>query len=730
MPLHFPKIDQHSFFLLIYFLFVGSTFSVFSQNPESQQLPASYIKSPIDLDGELTEDSWEEATKIKNFRQREPEVGEPATEKTHVAVLYTDKHLYIGAWCYDSNPDELRVRELKRDFDNSADDDFQVILDTYNDDRNGFRFITNPNAARSDAQVFDNGSTVNKNWDGVWDAASSQTSEGWFVEIRIPFSTLKFRTNVEKQIWGINFERNIRRKREKVLWQGWSRDASLEQVSRAGNLTGLEKATAKNFVEIKPYAIGGGQFEPDDNDAIYNAGGDINYLITPTLSAKVTINTDFAQVEADQQRINLTRFPLFFPEKREFFLEGQDYFNMGFGGNRVTPFYSRRIGLDEEGEKVPIIAGTRLLGKVNNATLGAMSIQTAKKDTQPTTNYTVASWRQDVLQQSSVGFMTVNKIRDGRWHTTTGLNFNYSTSELFGDKFLNVGGALVQTYNSDEGYEPQANAFRLFLNYPNDFLSVYTSAQRSPREFQPEVGLMRRRNFREVFGLVNIKPRPEKFLTWIRQFTFTPGQVTYTYFDDTKDLQTFSYQMTPLSFNTQSGESFSFSLERKAEGVKQPFALTDEVEIQAGEYWMTRYIGNFSTFGSRVFSGSIQLEGGDFFNGRDIGGSLSLKWRTSKYLSINLSYERNWVELPQSAFQTDLITTRLEYAATPDLFGSVYGQWNNQGERFNLNYRLQWIPKPGTNVYLIFNQLLDTSTNNWSPIRTGIMGKVIWRFVL
>lgn len=699
--------------------------------PSSQELlSATFIQSPIKLDGRLSEPGWQQAAKISGFRQREPEIGEKATETTKVAVLYTATNLYIGAWCYDSNAANIRARELRRDFDNSGDDDFQVILDTYNDDRNGFRFITNPNAARSDAQVFNNGESVNKNWDGVWDVASTQTSEGWFVEIRIPFSTLKFRTNIDKQIWGVNFERNIRRKREKVLWQGWSRDASLEQMSRSGHLTGLDRATARNFVEIKPYAISGGQFETGDDDVIRNAGGDINYLITPTLSAKLTLNTDFAQVEADRQQINLTRFPLFFPEKREFFLEGQNFFDMGFGGNRVIPFHSRRIGLDENNEKVSIIAGTRLLGKVNNATLGAMSIQTAQEDTLPSTHYSVASWRQDLLKQSSVGLMSVNKIRNGRWHTTTGMNFRYSTSELFGNKFLNMGGALIQTYNSDEKLRSQANAFRVFLNYPNDFLNVFTSAQRSPAEFEPEVALMRRRNFQELFGLVQLQPRPKNFLTWIRQFTFMPGMVTYTFFDDTKELQTFNYQITPLSFNTQAGESFSFSIERSAEGVKQDFTLAEDVIVQPGEYWMTRFIGDFSTFGSRIISGSLHVEGGDFFNGEDLSGSINMQWRTSKFLNINLDYERNWVDLPQGDFQTDLVSTRFEYAVTPDLFGSIFAQWNNQRQRFNLNYRLEWIPKPGANVFLIFNQLMDTSGDEWQSTRTGIMGKVIWRFVI
>ncbi len=314
---------------------------------------------------------------ISNFTQRELNVNEPATERTEVAVVYTSKTLYIGFWGYDHEPDKLVAREMKRDFSWGHEDNFELIIDTYNDDRNGFLFAINPNAARADAQVLDNGESFNIYWDGVWNAKTIIKDQGWFAEIEIPFSTLKFSADADPLVMGINFERNIRRKREQLLWQGWSRDSELELLNYAGTLSGLDNIQSKKFIEIKPYAIAGRQFGTGQKENLLNAGGDINYLITPTLRLNLTFNTDFAQVEADRQQINLTRFPLFFPERREFFLEGQDYFDMGMG-RQIIPFYSRRIGLAEDRSTVPIIAGARLLGKVKNATIGAMSLQTSK----------------------------------------------------------------------------------------------------------------------------------------------------------------------------------------------------------------------------------------------------------------------------------------------------------------------------------------------------------------
>jgi hypothetical protein len=479
---------------------------------------------------------------------------------------------------------------------------------------------------------------------------------------------------------------------------------------------------------VKPYAIGGHAFGADNEESILNAGGDINYLITPTLRLNLTFNTDFAQVEADRQQINLTRFPLFFPERREFFLEGQDYFDIGLG-NRIIPFYSRRIGLTENGSTIPIIAGARLLGKVKNTTMGAMSIQTAAEGPIPTTNYSVFSWRQDVLKQSTIGILSANAYADGRLHSTTGAYGRYSTSELFGDKNLIIGAAYTQNINSDT-FDHSANAHRIFLSYPNDKLEFDMAWQRSAQSFDPEVGFLRRDNFEEYYIELEFKPRPKNFLNWIRQFSFKPLDINYFLFDDNGSLQSFKYEIRPLGFETRSGEFFEFNIQRRAENLREPFEIMDEVIIPKGTYWYTRYEIQAATFESRLLSLETFINWGSFFNGKSTESEYELQWRASKHLNLSLNYGKNWVNLPEGKFDTDLIGNRIQYGINPKLFGALFTQWNSEDEEAIFNFRLQWIPKIGADFYFIVNQAYSTAGASWKLEQTAIVGKLIWRFVL
>lgn len=711
--------------------FVFVLFGLFAQVSLPNSIQAVYTDKAVDLDGHLIDSIWQVAPRINNFTQRELNFGEPSTEKTEVALAYDDMYLYIAVWCFDSSPDEIIAKELRRDFDHSLDDNFKVIFDTYDDDRNGFMFITNPNAARAELQVFNNGGSTNAYWDAVWDVKTTITAEGWFAEFAIPFYTLRYRQGIVDQVWGVNFERNIRRKREQVLWQGWDRNNSIEQINQGGTILGLNLDPKKQFVELKPYAIAGAEREGQKNSGVLNAGGDLNYLLSPTYRLNLTVNTDFAQVESDQQQVNLTRFPLFFPELREFFLEGADYFDMGFGGNRVTPFYSRRIGLDQNREAVPIIAGARLLGKEKNRTIGIMSLQTAASGNEPTTNYSIGSWRQDLGSQSVAGLMTVNKFQEGRWHSTTGVNGRYSTSKFFKKRNLAVGGAFIQSYDSDTSYNAKAFAYRAFINYFNDKLFIVASTQQSPEPFDAEVGLMRRRNFQENFALINVRPRPKNHLKWIRQFDFRPLVLTYTQFDDTKELQTFEYAFKFMGFDTKSGETIGMEYIYKAEGLRQDFNITPEITIADSTYWWNEYLVYFNTFQGRTLSGTFNFRWGEFFDGSANRLETGINWRASKYINFATLYGYNHVELPSGVFTTNLISVRAQYALNPNTFGSVFGQWNSDQEVFNFNFRLRYIPKIGRDFYLIVNRQVSTAPGGSSlEARTTVLGKLIWRFIL
>jgi len=710
------------FVILILFVKINN-----AQTNSQDEIKAYKINQSIKLDGNLSEPAWQKATHISNFTQRELNEGKPATERTEVAVLYNNKNLYIGVWCFDDEPRKIAAQKMKRDFNYGSDDNFKFIIDTYNDERNGYLFVTNPNGARFDALIQDNGSSVNRAWDGVWNVKTKITDKGWFAEFEIPFSTLKFNTK-DNQVWGINFERNIRRKREQDLWQGWSRDSEIEQVSRAGKLIGIVGLSEVTLVELKPYGIAGIEKSKDTgSNFTSNVGGDINYLITPTIKLNLSINTDFAQVESDQQQVNLTRFSLFYPEKREFFLEGQDYFNFGLGRS-IRPFYSRRIGLAPDRSKIPIIAGARLLGKTGNTTLGGMSIQTAKQDSTPSTNYTVLRWKQDVLQQSNIGLIGVGKIEPGRQNAVYGADFLYSTSKIFGDKNLSIGGAVAQSYTSDAANKTGL-AHRLFIDYPNDLIEFSAVWDRASANFNPETGFLRRTNYQMYNADFRIKPRP-KFLPWIQRLVFKPFDFNYYVDDKTHKLQSLWTEFRPLGFTTKSGEFFESNIQRRAENLTEDFEIHDGIILNKGEYWFTRYELQFATFKGRPVYGFFFVNWGDFYTGKRTEWFVRSVFQINKNISVSSNFTQNYITLPQGSFTVNEFGGRVDLAISPDLFGSVFGQWNNDDDEVLLNFRVNWIPTPGTNFYFVINQSFDTKDTGWKSTNTTVLTKLIWRFVL
>ncbi|NOY38643.1 MAG: carbohydrate binding family 9 domain-containing protein [Chlorobi bacterium] len=716
----------HRFFTPILFLvFLNTSFPGYSQTSFPDTLQAYFTDEKIVMDGRLDEGCWQQAMKISNFTQRELNEGHPATEKTIVKILYNNKTLYIGVWCYDDEPDKIEARQLERDFDPGTDDNFGLVIDTYGDKRNGYLFITNPNGARLDAMVIDNGRSINPDWDGVWMVKTKKTKEGWFAEFEIPFSTLRFRMH-RQQSWGINFERNIRRKREQDAWQGWSRDGKLTQISRAGTLVGIAGISKTSLIELKPYAITGRSWNNENQDKI-NAGGDVNYLITPTMKLNLTINTDFAQVESDRMQVNLTRFSLYYPEKREFFLEGKNYFDFGLGYS-IQPFYSRRIGLAPDRTVTPILSGVRLMGKAGNTTLGGMSIQTARKDTIPTTNFSVLRWKQDIGSNVTVGVIGVNKAESGRDNMVYGADFYYSNSHIKGDKNLIFGGALSQSYTSDSLHKT-GMAHRIFIEYPNDNIDFSAIWDRSGESFNPETGFLRRKNYQMINADMHIKPRP-KWLPWIQKLVFKPFDFNYYFDDKTKKMQSLWTEFRPLGFTTKSGEFSEFNIQRKGENLTRDFEIHDGIVIPKGEYWFTDWELQFETFDGRKLYGAVFVNWGGFYNGKRTVWQGELTWQANRHIRFSGDYTMHDITLPEGSFVVHELGGRVNFAVNPNLFGTLFGQWNNEDKEILINFRVNWIPKPGTNFYFVVNQLYDTSESHWRGKSTTVQGKLIWRFVM
>lgn len=724
------KFSKYFLSVLLFLLVLD----IVAQQSSPNSIKAYFLDEEIELDGELIEDSWEHAHIIENFTQREQKEGEPATEQTKVAVLYNTNEIYFGIWCFDEDADGISAQQMARDFSWGSDDNFEILISPFNDNRNGYLFVTNPNGAMADVWIGDEGKDFNKDWNAVWDVAVQRNDEGWFIEMKIPFSTLKFKKE-EVQTWAINFERNIRRKKEQVLWQGWSRIYDLEKISQAGKLVGIENIKQRTKVELMPYLLGGVEHNDKgwEDEIGWNhtikVGGEVNIDITPTLKLNFTANTDFAQVESDRKQINLSRFSIRYPEKRQFFLEGKNYYDMNVGSAEL--FYSRRIGIENYTE-VPIIGGGRFFGKLDKTNIGVMSIQTQAKDDIASTNYSVIKVQQDIFKQSSMGFMATQKYSKDRYNRVYGANFTYATSDLFGSKNLYVGGTFSASETKDFGSPENLNkdnlSYNVFLSYPNDQVEIDAGMTTIQKGFNPEMGFMSRNNYQMLFTEIEFQPRFKK-LPFFRNLIFKPIDINYYLNEETKELESMTYEWRPFGFVTKSGEFFEFNVIHIFDKPIEDFVLISDVIIPEGSYWDNRYEIQFESFRGRKLATEAKASIGDFYTGSRQQIEIYTFINVDKHLNIGVDWERNYIQLPEDEFSTDEIGGRIDYAFNPKMHTSIFAQYNNEDDRVLVNYRINWIPKIGSYFYFVINQEYSTRSSI-SLERTTILGKLIWRIAL
>jgi hypothetical protein len=697
------------------------------QRSAPDTLKASKIAGTIKLDGVLDEADWAKAPRISNFTQRELDENKPATEKTEVAILYSPTEMFIGVWCWDSEPDKIIAQKMKWDFEYGTEDNLIIALDSYGDKRNAYLLAINPNGAQYDALVVDNNRKTNVDWNGVWHVAAKRTGKGWFAEIRIPFSTLKF-SAAEEQTWGINFERNIRRKREQVLWQGWSRDATIVQVNRAGTLVGLKGLARMGIFEFRPHVLAGGEKTPGASaSTVGNLGLDFNYLFNPTVKLDFTILPDFAQTESDDLIVNLTRFSVSIPEKRQFFLESQNFFDFPLG--KARPFYSRRIGY-YQGQESPLLGGGRFLGKMGGSTLGVMVLQTEHTEASPSTNFSIVRYKQDIGEQSSLGVLAVGAAQAGRFNGTAGVDALYSTAKLFGDKNLQFGGAFAATYTSDRVGRTGA-AHRLFFNFPNDLIELSASWERVGADFNPEVGFISRPGYQLYTAKWRINPRFD-FLPWVQKLQFKPLDLSYYVDETTHQMQSIYQEFRPLMILFKSGEQLEINIARDAENLTEDFEIRDGHLIPAGKYWTTRGEIQFTTFDGRPLVLGAGVNWGKFYTGKSTEWDTELAWKVNRYFGLSVNYKRSDIRLPDGGFAIDEVVGRMNFSVTPKLFGAVFAQWNNDDSKVLFNFRITWIPKPGASLYFVLNQFSDCPDllGRWRPFKTAAMLKFVWYFSL
>ncbi|RKY81917.1 hypothetical protein DRQ07_02765 [candidate division KSB1 bacterium] len=711
---------------ILIIVFIAQTQLAFSQISKPNILTAYRTENKIKLDGRLDEPCWANAVRINNFTQRELNEGEPASEKTEVAAVYTERTLYLGIWCYDSQPQNIVAHKLERDFSSHGEDNVEIVIDTYHDRRNCYHFIVNPNGARYDELITDEGRGRNRDWNGVWDAKAKITDQGWFVEIEIPFSTLKFK-ETDKQIWGVNFERNISRKHEQILWQGWSRNYYLEQVSHAGILAGIEGISSGHLVEIKPYITAGVEKHESENiSGIAHIGGDIDYLMSSNLKLNLTANTDFAQIESDRSVINLSRFSIYYPEKRSFFLEGKEAFSFGARG-MPSVFYSRRIGI-KNGSQIPIIGGVRLMGKTGRINVGMLSMQTDAAAGDPSTNFSVLRLKQDIAGQSNVGMIVTSKNSSAGSNYVYGVDANYVTSHLFGDKNLSIGGSFAQSQTGSNN-NGNSTAYSVYLSSDNDKVEYDFAFTRVQKNFDPQIGFLRRKNYKFLYTELQFNPRPS-FIKWIRKMEVKPIDVDAYFTDDTNELETLGMEWRPLGFSTKSGEYMEYNIQRFYDRLDEPFEINDGVVLPIGGYWYTRHELQGGTYRGRKISAGMGASWGDFYTGSRTEIAVELTANINRHFNLSCDYSYNDLKFPEGAFRTHEIGGRAQYAFNTKLFTSFFGQWNNEDNKILINFRLNWIPKIGSDFYLAINQILDTSGGKLEMKDFTILSKFVWRFVI
>jgi hypothetical protein len=683
----------------------------------SRVVAAVRITEKITLDGKLDEPAWRLAPAAKDFIQLRPNNGAPAREQTEVRVLYDDDNLYVGVIAFDSDPAHVTLKSLQRDFPFFESDAVTVVFDSLHDRRSGFSFSANSAGARRDQQLSNDGSS-NVDWDGVWDVKTSRRPDGWIAEYLIPFKTLRF-SDSPSQEWGLNIARRVLRLNEWSLWAPTPNRYTEFRVSLAGTLTGLENIHQGRNLKVKPFVSMGAteargadgrlQALPGKNLANVDGGLDVKYGLTPSLTLDATYRTDFAQVEVDQQQVNLTRFNLFFPEKRDFFLENAGIFsfgpsgNFGQGSSNLVPFFSRRIGLSAAGTPIPIVGGTRVSGKIDRYDVGVLAMKTERLGTTPSNNFAVGRVKRNFLTNSWVGALVTSRDSTiaGDYNRVYGPDAHFQ----FFNK-LEFDSYLLQS--DTPGRSGRNQAKRLQGGWKDDELNISAEYNSVQPNFNPEVGFVRRKDMEQYAGDFSWNPLLDKS-DLIRNLKFG---TTYDYFagSGSGKVETRTSETT-LGIQFENNGSTNFIINETFDRLPSVLRIpagNPHVGIPIGDYKFLSYTGNFTTNQRRMFSGNGAYNWGDFYNGelkRFVGG---LNVKPNFHLTVNFTYDRNQVTLPDGSFTTDLIGTKWIYGFTPRAFFNAYIQYNTDTHQVSSNLRFNWTHHPLSDLYLVYNDTRDT----------------------
>ena len=698
---------------------------------ELPRMSAHRTSDEIKVDGVLDEPVWQSVEPIRQLYQITPNQGEPATEASEIRILYDDKKMYFGFIFYDEM-DKIVANDMRRDSQGLRSNDYGfLLLDTYNDRRNAVFFRFTPVGGMEDTAVSNSGSSLNTSWDIVWECRCRINEDHWAAEIAIPFSQLRFERS-EVMNWGVNFGREIARKQELDAWNEAPKTyGGLAKYRPAyfGTLEGIEGITPSRNLELLPYVLPGASME-SSTEGVFDAGLDLKYGVTPNLTADLTFNTDFAQVEADQEQVNLTRFSLFFPEQRPFFLEGASIFDVGIprpSFRRPPPlllFYSRRIGL-AGGRAIPILGGGKMTGKIGPYGIGVLNVMTnsfeedeagAPEDdpfSEPRTNYSVMRINRDILAGSTVGGILINKQDADAYNRTAGLDFSYRPT-----REINIQGLWSRTFEAD--ITENSNAFFIGGDWRTNLFRADVSYTDIGEDFNPEVGYIQRNDVRRFRGDASYTPWPGVF--GIREIQIGPEI-------DLVLTQANELETQEITFDTQfefeTGDDLSFEVKNTIENLEQDFRIQG-VSIPADDYNFTSFQISARSSSSRMIGGRVQVEFGEFFHGTRRGFLIDATARPTAKLSIEPFIEFNRITLPEEEFDANAFGGRISYSFSTILFTKLFTQWSTDRDVFSANFLVNYIYRPGSDFYLVFDQSYDTRDGGFELLGWTVVGKMTY----
>lgn len=688
-----------------------------SESPSKPAAHAIRTDTPPTIDGVLDDDCWSSADPFENFTQVDPLEGAEPTERTQVRVLFDDENIYFAVRCFDSTPDKIIARQRQRDGDQSSDDAVNIVIDALGDKRSGYFFQMSAAGAKRDGLIDAFRGSDRVEWDGIWFGKTSIDEHGWSAELAIPFKTISFRTDLDA--WGFNIQRVIRRKQETVRWATPTRNSNIRRVADAGTLDGLKGMSQGLGLTIKPSVST--RVDLDDGGVEIRPGLDLFYRLTPSTTAAITVNTDFAEAEVDERRVNLTRFPLFFPEKREFFLQDADVFSFGGIQSSPLPFFSRRIGI-VRGEQRDILAGFKLTGREKNYSFGLLDVQMQDDDELGSKNLAVARVAANIFEQSTVGVIATNgdPANGGGNNSLGGADLNLRTTSFLGDQTLESHAWLMGTTTDDpDGEDPDDTAFGGRITYPNDTWSASLFAAHIGAGFNPALGFVERTGVREYNA--NLRRR-WRTTGAIRRLDLSANPQGFTKMNGR--LETLELTLPEVEIETAQGDIIEASYIWNQDVLDEDFEIADGVVIPEDDHSFGRWRLELLGSPSRVLSPGFEVEVGDFYEGRRTDLVPSIEWRPSPSFFGAVEYEINDIDLPGGDFTVRIARARASVYFTPEISWSNTIQYDNVSDTLGVNSRLRWEVTPGNDVFLVLNQGYEVEDDTFRSERSDFTVKV------